>query len=174
MYFKLEEDHLLETLIHKQIWSTNQQKIYCEHVGEYNCGHTVLVHKNLLTIWQIDRQRDIYISMYADNFPHEGLCTTQYNFGDIQHKAVAHLHKSLNELDCLPPSPCGVIIVQRLNLLRDLSEPGLEVFYRKVTIWLGKIPVPVQHTSLQNRSEQNYRRKLHKKMVTFQPRWKEL
>lgn len=31
--------------------------------------------------------------------------------------SFSHLNESLYELNCLPPSSCGVLIVQRLDLL---------------------------------------------------------
>lgn len=39
----------------------------------------------------------------------------------------AHLNKSLNELNSLPPGSSGVFVVQRLDLLWDFSEPCLQV-----------------------------------------------
>lgn len=42
-------------------------------------------------------------------------------------RELAHLNKSLYELNSLPPGSSGVFVVQRLDLLWDFSEPGLQV-----------------------------------------------
>lgn len=48
----------------------------------------------------------------------------------VKHK-LAHLNKSLYELNSLPPCSSGVFVVQRPDLLWDFSEPRLQVLCKR-------------------------------------------
>lgn len=49
----------------------------------------------------------------------------------LEYDYLAHLNQGLDELNRLPPGCSGVLVVQRLDLLWDFPEPGLEVFCKE-------------------------------------------